>query len=116
MGLKRRLLSRIALTMIKRFTQFQPRRGLNNFLYATWIVNAGKLDQNLVIAQAVFLDQWFAYAQTVYARPDRFNRLFQRAIFQIGKLLRLHGQDPAIFGAGGNVIFRQAIAYNSANR
>ncbi len=47
---------------------------------------------------------------------DGLNRLLQRAVFQIGKHLRLHGQDPAILRAGGYVIFRQAITYNAAHR
>ena len=96
MGLKRRLFGGIGLTVIKRFTQLQPRSGLNNFFHPAGIIHAGKLDQNLVVAQAVFLDQRLAHAQAVYALTDGFNRLLQRAVFQIGQHLRLHGQDPAI--------------------
>ena len=34
----------------------------------------------------------------------------------VGKLLRLHSQNPAIVGSGCHVIFRQTVAYNAANR
>ena len=69
------------MAVIQRFTQLQPCRGLNNFLHAARIVHAGKLDQNLVIAQAVFLDQRLTHAQAVYARADGLNRLLQGAVF-----------------------------------
>ena len=91
MRLKRRLLSGIGLTMVERFTQFQPRRGLNNFLHAARIVHARELHQNLVLTQAIFLDQRLAYTQAVHARTDGLNRLLQRTVFYVGQHLRFHG-------------------------
>ena len=61
----------------------KPRGGLNNVVDARQIVDSRQLDQDLVAAQVVFLDDRLAHAQRVDAGADDLDRLLERALLEV---------------------------------
>ena len=47
-------------------------------LHPRWIVDARKLNQNLVLSETVFLNGWLSNTQLIDAVADGFNRLRSR--------------------------------------
>ena len=92
---------------------FKHRRGLHDFLDPRRIVHARKLDQYLILAEAVLLNHRFAHAQRVNAVADGLDGLGDGAIFQIGEVLGLHLNRPGILRARGGVVLRQSVGNNA---
>ena len=56
----------------------KTRRGLNNALHPVQVADTGQFHQNLVVAQAVLLNQRLAHAERVHAVANRLDRLLDR--------------------------------------
>jgi len=67
------LLTRIGTT--QRLLDFEHRGGLHDFLDPRRIVHARKLNENLILAEAMFLNHRLAHAQLVDSIADRLDGL-----------------------------------------
>src|ERR1039458_1418036 len=74
-----------------------------------WIVDAGQLHQNLVLAEPVLLNGGFAHAQRVDTIADSLDGLGYGLIFQFAEHLRLHRQSPGVVRSGREVVLREAL-------
>ena len=72
------------------------------------------MHQNLVLAETVLLNDRLADSELINAVADCLNGLRHGAILQIGHVLRLHGENPGIFGARSQIVLRQAVIHNVA--
>jgi hypothetical protein len=91
---------------------FEHRRGLHDFLDPRRIVHTRKLHKNLVLAEPVLLDHRLAHAELVNAVADGLDGLGDRAVLQVGEVLRLHRNRPGIFRARAGVVIRQPVGDN----
>jgi hypothetical protein len=111
------LLQRVLLAGV-RTTQhrmnLQARRGLNDILHTTGIIDARQLDQDLVAAQVVLLNHRLAHAECIDAGADDLDRLLQRMRLQVGHRAGLHGQRPGIVRARSNVVLRAVLRVQDA--
>ena len=82
--LQRRLLARI--WPAHRLLDLQHRRGLHDLLDPRRIVHARQLDQNLIRAQPMLLNDRLVHAQRVNAVADGLDRLRHRAVLQVGEI------------------------------
>ena len=73
----------------------KPGRGLDDAFHAVEIFNAGQLDQNLVVAQAVLLDDRLADAEGIHAVADGLDGLLDGFLFKRQLDLWLHGDGEA---------------------
>ncbi len=106
------VLQRLILTRIgpaQRLLDLEHRRGLHDFLHPRRIVHARKLHQYLILAEAVLLNHRLAHAQLVNSVAYGLDRLRDRAVLQVGEVLRLHRNRPGIFRARTGVILRQPV-------
>ena len=94
----------------QRLPDFQQGGGLHDLLDAGGIVHARQLDQDLVLAEAVLLDDRLADAKLVNAVANGLDGLRHGTVLELGERLRLHGQRPGVLGAGGEVVLRQQVA------
>src|ERR1700674_696224 len=97
----------------ERLLDLKHRRGLHDFLDPRRIVHARKLDKNLILAEAVLLNHRLAHTQLVNSIADGLYGLGDRAVLQIGQVLRLHRNRPGIFRAGAVVVVRQPVGKNA---
>src|SRR5581483_6811707 len=65
---------------------FQHGGRLNDFLYASGIVDSRQLHENLIVAKPVFLNDWLTYPELVDAITDGFNRLLNGTALQISEV------------------------------
>ncbi len=80
MGGEHFLLTAVGAAVVQALADFQHGGGLHDFLDAGGIVHAGKLDQNLVVAQAVLLDDRLGDAELVNTVADGFDGLLDGAL------------------------------------
>ncbi len=78
----------------QRLPDLQHRRGLHDLFHASGIIDTGKLDENLILAQAMFFDDGLADAELVNTVANRFDGLRDCTILQVGKRGRLHRKYP----------------------
>ena len=76
------LLTVVGAAIVHALADLQHGGGLHYFLDAGRIVDAGKLHENLVIAQAVLLNHRLGDAELVDAVADGFDRLFDGALLE----------------------------------
>ena len=72
----------LGIRALYRLPDFQHGGGLHDFLDAGRIVDTGQLHQNLIVAQAVFLNDRLGNAQLVNAVADGLDRLLT-AFFRV---------------------------------
>src|SRR5581483_506511 len=89
--------------LVNRATNLQHGRRRNNADGAVRIY-ARKLDQNLVIAQAVFFDQRLAHAQRINTLANSLNGLGDRLLSDFIGAGRLQAEHITVIGAGADVI------------
>src|SRR5581483_7464220 len=99
----------------ERLPDLQHGGGLHDLFHASGIIHAGKLDQNLILAKTVFLNNRLTDAELIDSIANGLDGLLDRAILDIGQCRRLHRDRPGILGTGVSVIFRQAIADDGAH-
>src|SRR4029079_7589449 len=87
---------------------------LHNALDPRWIIDARKLNKNLILSETVFLNGWLSNTQLIDSVANGFNGLGYGAILQISQRLRLHGDYPGVFRSGIGVVFRKAIGNDGA--
>ena len=88
----------------------KPRRGLDDAHHPVQVVDAGQLDQNLILAQAVLLDLRLAHAQRVHAVANGLNGLLDGLLLKSRHHHRLHGQREArIRAAAGHVVLARIL-------
>ena len=87
---------------------------LHNVLHPRRIIDARQLHKNLILPETVFLNGGLSNTQLIDAVADGFDGLRYGAVLQISQRLRLHGDDPGIFGAGIGIVFRKPIGNDGA--
>ena len=80
MGGEHFLLTAVGAAVVQALADFQHGGGLHDFLDAGRIVDAGKLDQDLVVAEAVLLNHRLGDAELVDAVADGFDGLLDGAL------------------------------------
>ena len=94
----------------------QLRGGLNDFFHAIEVLDARKLDQNLIVAEAILLDHRFGDAELVDALADGLNRGIERALVHIPDRRLLHRQGQAAVVAGAHLIVAVVLPGREAAR
>ncbi len=107
MGGEHFLLTAVGAAIVHCLADFQHGGGLHDFLDAGGIIDAGKLDQYLVIAKAVFLNHRLGDAKLVDTVADGFDRLLDGARLERQQHVRLEGDGPGISGARDQVVFAE---------
>src|SRR5437660_1786104 len=60
--------------------KFQSGGPLNNFLDSCGIIEPRKLHENLIVSEAMLLNGWLGYSQSIDATPDSVNGLLDRPL------------------------------------
>jgi hypothetical protein len=113
--LQRGFFGGICRSIIHGLPNFQHGRRLYDFLHASRIVDARQFHQNLVSAQAVFLDRWFRDSQLIDTVADGFDRLRHRGLLHCRKLRRLHLNRPVAIRLRCSVVLRELVPENGAH-
>ena len=95
-------------------SKLKPGRFLNNVSYAYGIIDAGKLDQDLIVAEAVLLNGGFAHTQRINSTSNCLNRLGHGPLFYV---VDDGGLEDHVVGAlrpGDQVIVTQILRDDGA--
>ena len=116
MGGERFLLTAVCAAIVHGLADLQHRSGLHHFLDACRIVHAGQLDQNLVLANALFLNHRLGNAQLVDTVADGFNRLLDGARLERASTCELQGHRPGVLGPRNQVVFGELVGQSIERR
>ncbi len=89
---------------------FELGGGLDDAFDAGGIVDAGELDEDLIVAQTVLRDLRFRDAERVDPGADGLDRLLQGSCFDVANGRLFHGQGEAVAPGGGDIIGRVLVA------
>ena len=103
------LLTAVGAAVVQALADFQHGGGLHDFLDPGGIVDAGKLDENLVVAEAVFLNHRLGDAELVDTVADGFDGLLDGALLDGFQHGRLEGDVPGVIRAGDQIVFAELV-------
>ena len=95
-------------------SKLKPGSSLNNVFHAYGIIDAGKLDQDLIVAEAVLLNGGFAHTQRINSTPNCLNRLSHGPLFYVVDGGGLEDHIVRTFSPSDQIVVAQIIRDSGA--
>ena len=109
MGGEHFLLTAVGAPVVQALADLQHGGGLHDFLDAGGIIDAGKLDENLIVAEAVFLNHRLGDTELVDTVANGFDGLLDGALLDGFSTVGLRVTFQVLSGTGGQIVFAELV-------